>query len=816
MIKKILFTCLLFALSILSANSFAANPDELLKPDKAFAPAISLINPGRIKATWNIADGYYMYRKRFSFKSATPGVTLGDPVFPKGKIKEDPAFGKMEVYRDQMSVEIPFSRENTAAVNLALQTKSQGCADIGVCYPPQKKTLSILLSAIANQVAKPAVTKPAITKPVLTQPAITKSSAPAIASSPSKGAFNLANELGITTLGNADAPLSVDKAFAYDVFAKDQQSLSARWDITKGHYLYQSKLKFSLVNPPQGVSLGKPVLPKGKNEHDQYFGDIVIYNKGFDVKLPVVGKADSITVKSTYQGCSKLTGICYPPQTKTQTIDLSKAKPAIAIAATTATTQTVSDTLAVEDTATANTDSITLGSAASIKTGNSFLDKSLNSKSLWSIFFAALGAGLLLAFTACMYPMIPILSSIIVGQGKDVSMWKGLSLSAIYVLSLAVTFGIVGAITASVAGGIGVQAYFQNAWVLSAFALLFVILAFSMFGFYDIQVPAALQNKLSSLSNNQKGGSLIGVAIMGSLSALIVGPCGGPVLAAMLGYAAASSSMINGFAALFALGLGMGLPLLVVGAGGGKLLPKAGNWMSAVKAAAGVILLAVSIIILERMPHLFPTGFTMLLWALLLIVSGIYLGAFGSLKEGASGWFKLWKGLGTAAVIYGAIVLFGGQMGGQTVTDPLYGIKSGAIGASQGASQSGGGAALEHVSFIRVKSTDDLKKEILKAKQQGKAVMLDIYADWCLYCKGYDRYIFPDPSVRKYLDNMVLLQADVTAMDKTDEALMKVLGVSLPPAILFFDTKGKEIPSSRVLGDMKVKEFADHLANTLK
>lgn len=806
MIKKILLTYLLFSLPFLSANSFAASSDELLKADKAFAPSISLIDSGHIKATWNIADGYYMYRKRFSFKSDTSGITLGEPVFPKGKIKEDPAFGKMEVYRHEMSVEIPITRENKAAVEFALKTKSQGCADIGVCYPPQKKTLTIKLAAVADQ-----------------ETSETSNNMPTIASSPKKGAFSLAKELGITTLGDANAPLPPDKAFAYDISAKDQQKLNARWDVTEGHYLYQQKLKFSLVNPPEGVSLGKPVLPKGKAEHDKYYGDIVIYNKSFDVQLPLIGKADSVTVKTSYQGCSKLTGICYPPQTKTQTIDLSKAKPSKSAPVTQTATKAVAgttSTTAIEDAKLGNTesesaDSITLGSAQSIKTGNSFLDKSLNSKSLWSIFFAALGAGLLLAFTACMYPMIPILSSIIVGQGKEVSMGKGLSLSAIYVLSLAVTFGIVGAITASVAGGIGVQAYFQNSWVLSAFALLFIVLAFSMFGFYDIQVPAALQNKLSSLSNKQKGGSLIGVAIMGSLSALIVGPCGGPVLAAMLGYAAASSSMVNGFAALFALGLGMGLPLLVVGAGGGKLLPKAGNWMSAVKATAGVILLAVSIIILERMPHLFPPGFTMLLWALLLIISGIYLGAFGSLKEDASDWFKLWKGIGTTAVIYGAIVLFGGQMGGQTVTDPLYGIKSGAIGQSSGVSQ-GGNTALEHVTFIKIKSTKDLKNEILKAKQQGKAVMLDFYADWCLYCKHYDRYVFPDPSVRRYLDNMVILQADVTDMDKVDEALMKVLGVSLPPAILFFDAKGKEISSSRVLGEMKVKEFADHLSNTLK
>jgi len=777
--KKLILT---FLLLIFSINGYAAGADDLLKPDAAFSASISANSPDKINVTWDIADGYYLYRKRFAFESDTAGIKLGTPVFPKGKIKEDPAFGKMEIYRHKMTIEIPIIRQKPASSTLSLKTKSQGCADIGVCYPPQKKTLSLKLAVAAVAQAAP----------------------PIASSSIKKKGLNLAQELGITGGDNNSAPLPPDQVFAYDISATDKQNLNARWNITKGHYLYQNKIKFSLVDPAEGVVLGNPVMPKGKDTHDEYFGDITIYNKDFDVKLPISGKADSVTVKATYQGCSKLTGICYPPQTKIQKIDLASASEASA-------TQAIAATDAPSSSEGA--DSVTLNSTQSISTGNSFLDKSLNSKSLWSIFFAALGAGLLLAFTACMYPMIPILSSIIVGQGENVSMFKGLTLSSVYVLSLAVTFGIVGAITASVAGGIGVQAYFQNPWVLSAFALLFIVLAFSMFGFYDIQVPSALQNKLSSLSNNQKGGSLIGVAIMGSLSALIVGPCGGPVLAAMLGYAAASSSMVNGFAALFALGLGMGLPLLVVGAGGGKLLPKAGNWMSVVKATAGVILLAVALIILERMPNIFPPGFTMFLWSLLLIVGGIYLGAFSALKEAASGWSKLWKGLGVAAVVYGAIVMFGGQMGGQTVTDPLYGIKSGAASSSP---LSQGGGALEHVVFKRIKSTDDLKREILAAKQQGKAVMLDFYADWCLYCKGYERYVFPDPAVRKYLDNMVLLQADVTDMDKTDEALMKALGISLPPAILFFDKGGKEIPTSRILGDMKAKAFADHLGKFIK
>jgi thiol:disulfide interchange protein DsbD len=790
MINKI-FLSLLVLLS--QVATFAASSDDLLKPDDAFKASITSDSPDKIQVSWDIADGYYMYRKRYSFKSDTQGITLGEPVFPKGKIKEDPGFGSVEVYRHKMLAEIPIIRSDSSASVLSLKTSSQGCADIGVCYPPQKKTLSIKLATATIPEPTTSISKSPIT---------------------AKKSFSLADELGITGIDNANAPLPPDQVFAYDVSATDKQSLNARWNITEGHYLYQHKLKFSLVDPAEGVSLGEPVLPKGKKEHDQYYGDIVIYNKDFDVQIPVIGKADSITVKTSYQGCSKLTGICYPPQTKTQTINLASAADSSTASVNQAAVPAIAETAKSATTTSNSSEDITFNSTQKISTGNDFLDKSLNSNNLLAIFLAALGAGLLLAFTACMYPMIPILSSIIVGQGKEVSMLKGLSLSSVYVLALAVTFGIVGAITASVASGVGIQAYFQNPWVLSAFALLFIILAFSMFGFYEIQVPAALQSKLTSLSNNQKGGSLIGVAVMGSLSALIVGPCGGPVLAAMLGYAAASSSMTNGFLALFALGLGMGLPLLVVGAGGGKLLPKAGNWMSIVKAVAGVILLAVALVILERMPNIFPTGFTMSLWSLLLIVSGIYLGALNVIKEGASGWMKLWKGLGFAAIVYGAIVMFGGQMGGQSVTDPLYGVNLSPVASSSDNSNSSDSSS--HVSFKRIKTIEDLKREISAAKGQNKAVMLDFFADWCTYCVKYERYVFPKAKVRKHLDKMVLLQADVTAMDKTDTELMKALGISLPPAILFFGKDGKEIPASRIVGDMNADEFSAHLKNNLR
>ena len=825
--KTITFFTLFALLFFFSNTSFAVGQDDLLKPDAAFKGSITQISPDRIKATWDIAEGYYLYRKRFSFKSDNPDITLGEPVFPKGKIKDDAAFGKVETYRHKVSIEIPIVY-NSSSTELTLNTKSQGCADIGVCYPPQKKTLTLQLSAsssatLSTDTSDSNANKNALaTNAPATKDAPVNKTPPPIKISPKKS-FSLAKELGISTSGSANAPLPPDQAFALDIVAQHDSNgktiLNAHWNITPGHYLYQHKIKFS-IEPSEGVSLGKPVLPEGKKEHDEYFGDIVTYYKDFDVKVPVTGIGSdnkSITVKTSYQGCSKLTGICYPPQHKSQTIKLTgTAKSAV--------TSTVTPTTAIADTvkpsSTSNpTTAITQDDEISFdkpkekfSTGNEWLDKALNSNNILLIFFAALGAGLVLAFTACMYPMIPILSSIIVGQGEEVSAFKGFLLSAIYVLALAVTFGIVGALTASFASGVGIQAYFQNPWVLSFFALLFIVLAFSMFGFYDIQVPAGLQNKLSSISNQQKGGTFVGVAIMGALSALIIGPCGGPALAAMLTYAAASSSILHGFIALFALGLGMGLPLLVVGAGGGKVLPKAGNWMSAVKAGAGVILIAVSLIILERMPHLYSPLLTMMLWAMLLIVSGVFLGAFSSTEE-KSGWFKFWKGLGLFFVFYGLLVMIGGQLGGKTVTDPFYGVSLSSASSNNGGESTKSNA---HVEFKRIKSIADLKQEIGLAKQQNKAVMLDFYADWCGYCIKYERYIFPAPKVKAQMDNIVLLQADVTKMDKTDTELMTALGVSLPPAILFFGKDGKEIALSRIVGEMNVDEFSAHLTKTLK
>jgi thiol:disulfide interchange protein DsbD len=333
-----------------------------------------------------------------------------------------------------------------------------------------------------------------------------------------------------------------------------------------------------------------------------------------------------------------------------------------------------------------------------------------------------------------------------------------------------------------------------------------------MFGFFNIQLPAGLQSRLSNISNQQRGGTFIGVFIMGSLSALIIGPCGGPILIAALGYAA-SAGPVNGAISMFALGNGMGLPLLLVGASGGKLLPKAGDWMNVVKAVAGVILLAVAIMFLSRMPHIFSPMLIMLMWAVLLIISGIFMGALEPLPIESTGWRKFWKGIGLVVLLYGTAVLVGGLTGARDATNPLHG--SGLMAASSPAggalTASAAGGHRSATAFTRIKTANDLDKAISAANAAGKPVMLDFYADWCTYCIQYEEYVFPAPPVKAALADYVLLQADVTATDSEDKELMKKVGVVLPPAILFFDRDGKEKRNFRVVGNMKADAFAAHV-----
>ena len=436
-------------------------------------------------------------------------------------------------------------------------------------------------------------------------------------------------------------------------------------------------------------------------------------------------------------------------------------------------------------------------------------DKSLQvlkSGDVLEIFFYFFLGGLALAFTACMYPMIPILSSIIVGHGEKITHQKAFAISMAYVQSMAVTFGILGAAVALFAGGVNLQAYFQSPWILIPFSILFVGLAFSMFGFYAIQMPASVQSWLSNFSNKQEGGSLHGAIFMGAASALIIGPCAGPVIIGALAYVAAESDPLVGFLAMFILGNGLGLPLLAVGTFGAHVLPKAGTWMDTVKAGAGVVLLAIAILFLERISFI-SSVMIMMLWATYFIVVGVYLGALDAIKEGASGWFKLWKGLGVVFIIYGVIVILGGVTGARNFNDPMHGSSL----------TMGGGSAVEkkHLKFKRIKTDQDLKNEIAAAKTAGKYIMLDFYADWCTYCKKFEDYVFTNKEVQALLKDFVLLQADVTANDEQDQELNRYTSVQAPPAILFFAKDGKEIRNYRIVGDMNAETFIKHVKQIL-
>ena len=727
--------------------AFALHPlqaeEELLEPDKAF-PFEVTVKDDTLQADWNMPKGYYLYRSKIRFSTDTPGISLGEPQLPAGKIKQDEFFGEIEIYQHPVTAQVPIVRENPEVTEFALKAVYQGCADIGVCYPPITKQVQLTLPA---------------------------KSGGAVAA---LGA--LSESLGFGG-GNEDEVLEPDQAFQFSMDVADPNTLMAYWQIAPDHYIYRGKISFDLADG-QNIRLGQAQLPAGEKKHDEFFGDIEVYHDQVEARIPLIRtnlEPTTIQLTATYQGCAEKTGICYPPIKKT----LSLALPATTSMA--AVTEAVSPVPQPE--VMSEQDQI----AASLASGNTLL-----------IILTFFGFGLLLAFTPCVFPMIPILSSIIVGQGESITTRKAFFMSLTYVLAMALTYTVAGVI----AGWFGenLQAAFQNPWVLGSFAAIFVALSLSMFGFYELQMPSALQSRLTEISNRQQGGTLVGVAIMGFLSALIVGPCVAAPLAGALIYIGQTGDAVLGGAALFALSLGMGAPLIAIGTSAGKLLPRAGGWMDAIKAVFGVLLLAVAIWMLERV---IPPAVIMLLWAILLIVSAIYMKALDSLSADSSGWQKLWKGIGVVLLVLGTLQLIGAAAGGRDYMQPLKGLQLGVGGGAVSSEQ--------HLAFKRIKSVDDLQGELANASNQGKLVMLDFYADWCVYCKDYEKYVFTDPRVQQALSNVVLLQADVTANDELDKALLKHVNVTAPPAILFFDTHSTEMRGYRLVGSMDADEFLAHV-----
>lgn len=575
---------------------------------------------------------------------------------------------------------------------------------------------------------------------------------------------------------SSDEPLAVDDAFRFSANVKDPQHLHIGWQIAEGNYLYRDKIE-ARITDNDNVTLGALNLPQGENKQDEYFGLTEVYHQDVLLSVPLnrPDTAQTLTLEVRYQGCSETFNICYPPETKTVKLDL----PAVAEATSGELPTPAELTTPLETAGTANQ--------------QDQIAERLASNNLPQILLGFLGLGLLLAFTPCVFPMIPILSSIIVGEGDSVTTRRAFILSLIYVLAMSVTYTAAGVLTGLLGGNL--QALLQNVWVIGAFSLILLALALSMFGFYELQLPHFLQQRLHQISHQQRGGKFAGVALMGLLSGLIVGPCLAPPLAGALLFISQHADPLLGGAALFAMSIGMGTPLLIIGTSAGSLLPRAGDWMENIKAVFGVLLVALSIWMLSRV---IPAELTLALWAGLLMICAVYLGALETLGIDATGWQKFWKGLGLISLTLGVLLLIGAASGGQQIWQPLKQLNGGEATQTQ-----------PQLTFQIIDSPAQLQQALASS---NKPVMLDFYADWCTDCKSMEQTTFKDPAVVAALDDYTLLKVDLTDNTADQQAILKQLKVFGPPTMVFYDAGGEEYANQRLIGHVSASEMQAHLA----
>ncbi len=611
-----------------------------------------------------------------------------------------------------------------------------------------------LLAASAIALAQNATTTPG---PVFSSPATQASSSPLDA---------VRN--WIDKVGKPADLLPPDQAFKLAVRAKDATTLVATLTPAADYYMYRDRISFSVVKPTS-MAIVDLTLPQGQPKADPTFGTVQVYHEAFDAVIRLRrsgGDEESVELLATYQGCNEPLGVCYPPIEKTVTVSLAGvAAPGEAPPEAAASLGTTAAPLSEPD-------SIRL---------------LFSQTSRWALVAAFFGFGVLLAFTPCMLPMIPILTGILVGHGNQLTRRHAVGLSAVYVLGMALTYALAG-VAAGLAGTL-LSAYLQNVWVLGTFATIFVLLALSMFGLYELQLPTALQSRLAAASGRIRGGKVIGAFMMGVLSAVIVGPCVAAPLAGALLYIGQSNDVVLGGTALFAMAIGMGMPLMVVGATTGSLLPRAGAWTESIKRVFGVTMLATAVYLVSPV---IPVVVQQLLWAALLIVPAIYLHALDPLPADAHGHRRLFKGIGVLALLVGAAMLLGALSGHREILQPLAGLR--------------GGDRVERreLPFERVHSVADLDARLQAAR--GRTVMLDFWAEWCVSCKELDQFTFSDARVQARLKNTLVLRADVTANNADDQALLRRFSLFGPPGIIFFDRAGKEL-EFRVIGYEPPEQF---------
>jgi thiol:disulfide interchange protein DsbD len=568
---------------------------------------------------------------------------------------------------------------------------------------------------------------------------------------------------------STDDLLEPEKAFRFSARVLDSSSIEINFAIADGYYLYRDKFRFA-AEGNAAVRLGAPELPRGLRHKDEFFGEVETYRKSVRIRLPAQGEG-RFDLKVVSQGCADV-GVCYVPMESRAALRLAAA-PGVDARVLSEGSREVSPPTRFSIFA------------------SDFDIARLFEGGLFFVLAKFFVFGLLLTFTPCVLPMIPILSGIIAGEGRALDKSRALALSSTYVLSMAFAYALAG-VAAAYAGSL-IAAYLQNPWVLGGFALLFVVLALSMFGFYELRLPGFLHHRLHSAQGRLKGGRIASVAGMGALSAVIVSPCVSAPLAGALLVISTTGDVTLGGAALFTMALGMGVPLVAVGVSEGALLPRAGAWMGGVRKFFGVLLLAVAIWIVTPV---IPTMAQMLAWGALLVGSAVFLRALDPLPAAASGWWRLWKGVGICALVLGAAFLVGALSGSRDLLQPLGGLSKSQPTA----------AALP---WMRVASLGELE---VKLRSPGRPVMLDFYADWCVSCKEMEAFTFSDPKVRSELERMLLLQVDVTANSDDDRALLKRFSLFGPPGIIFFDAEGREIKGLRVIGYQNAERFLKTLS----
>ena len=603
---------------------------------------------------------------------------------------------------------------------------------------------------------------------------------------------------------NPEDLLEPEKAFRLSVRALDPATLEVHYQIADGYYLYREKFRFAAeprLPTPAGaaaltIKLGKPEFPAGQVKQDEFFGRVETYRKDLFIRIPVEGGAQQLKLLVTSQGCADV-GVCYVPQTQSADVSLVAAGGAGATSSSLLPSRAGGTSVLESRLAQAAPGGQSMSESVRPAAGSDFEIAALfQSDKPLLVLASFFGFGLLLAFTPCMLPMIPILSGIIAGEGRDLSKMRALLLSITYVLGMAVTYAIAG-VAAGFSGTL-IAAALQNAWVLGAFALVFVVLSLSMFGLYELQLPGFLRHRLHAHNHQLQGGRIVSVALMGVLSAVVMSPCVAAPLAGALLYIGQTRDALMGGTALFVMALGMGLPLVVVGVSEGALLPRAGSWMNAVKQFFGVLLLAVAVWIVS--PVLPPAG-VLLAWAALLIGSGVLLRAIDPLPPQARTVVRLGKALGLVALLAGAAMLAGALSGSRDPLMPLEAFRSGGI------------AEGKPVTFERIASVAELDARLADA---GRPVMLDFYADWCVSCKEMERYTFSNAQVGDRLSGMRLLQVDVTGNTAEHKALLKRFKLFGPPGIIFFDARGREIPGLRVVGFQSAEKFSKTLDVALR